>query len=40
MDILIYDPSSKNEFEVLESLRMYIERHGRPYNYLLSPEEL
>lgn len=29
-----------NEFEMLEDMRIYVERHGRPYNYLPSAEEL
>ena len=40
MDTLIYDPSHKTEFAVQESLRMYIERNGRPFNYLPSVPEL
>ena len=29
-----------NEFEMFESMRVYIERHGRPYNYLSSVRSL
>ncbi len=28
------DPRKKTNYEVFESLRMYIERNGRPFNYL------
>ena len=27
-------------FEVFESMRIYVERNGRPYNYLPSVEEM
>ena len=29
-----------DEFEMLEDMRIYVERHGRPYNYLPSAEEI
>jgi hypothetical protein len=29
-----------DQFEMFESMRIYIERNGRPYNYLSSVEEL
>src|SRR4051794_14853621 len=29
-----------NEFEIFEGMRIYIERNGRPYNYLSSIDEL
>lgn len=29
-----------NVFEMFEGMRIYIERHGRPYNYLSSIDEL
>jgi hypothetical protein len=29
-----------NSYEMLESMRIYIERFGRPYNYLKSVEDL
>lgn len=32
--------SATNNFELFEALRIYIERHGRPYNYLLSLDRL
>jgi len=28
------------EFEMFQSMRIYIERNGRPYNYLSSVDEL
>ena len=28
------------KFEMLESMRIYIERFGRPYNYLKSVQDL
>lgn len=29
-----------NEMEVFEAMRIYVERHGRPFNYLPSLEHL
>ena len=29
-----------DNYEMLESMRIYIERHGRPYNYLVTVDEL
>ena len=26
----------ENKYEMLESQRIYVERHGRPFNYLIS----
>jgi adenylate kinase len=34
------DPRKKTNYEVFESLRMYIERNGRPFNYLQAESEL
>ena len=31
--------STKNEDEMLENMRIYIERHGRPYNYYIEDEK-
>lgn len=31
---------SQEEFETFENLRMFIEKHGRPYNYLDSFDKL
>lgn len=28
------DIEKKDEFEIFESLRIYVERKGRPFNYL------
>ena len=34
------DPRKKTTYEIFESLRMYIERNGRPFNYLQPEQEL
>lgn len=37
----IFEIDSKNdEMEIFEAMRIYIERHGRPYNYLPSIDHL
>lgn len=40
-DIYMFDPSNKSDdFESLQSLRVYIERDGRPNNYLETEDSL
>lgn len=34
MDLFIYDPKDKTQYEIQETLRVYVERNGRPYNYI------
>jgi adenylate kinase len=38
-ELLEVDASTDN-FELFETMRIYIERHGRPFNYLRLPEQL
>eukprot|EP00828_Plagiopyla_frontata_P042469 TRINITY_DN6340_c0_g1_i1.p1 TRINITY_DN6340_c0_g1~~TRINITY_DN6340_c0_g1_i1.p1 ORF type:complete len:335 (+),score=108.84 TRINITY_DN6340_c0_g1_i1:266-1270(+) len=40
LETFYFDPQRKSQFEIFESLRIYIERNGRPNNYLQNPSEL
>jgi adenylate kinase len=40
LEMQLLDPRKKTNYEVFESLRIYIERNGRPFNYLQPEQEL
>lgn len=40
LESYIFDTTNRQEFEIFNSLRIFIERDGRPYNYLDSEEVL